>query len=188
MLGYMAVSSYTPGPGNILAMETTTRFGWREGRVLIAGICTGYLCVQTLCALALYGLDTVLSPVLPVLRYLGAAYLVWLAVHMMRGSSDGGGEERRRPTFREGFLLQLVNVKIYFYIMTLLSAYLIPHIHSLPALLLAGVGVVAFGSSACLTWAFLGLKLQRACRNHQTMIDRVLGLFLLYCAWGIARS
>jgi cysteine/O-acetylserine efflux protein len=29
MLGYMAISSFTPGPGNILAMNTTNRFGWK---------------------------------------------------------------------------------------------------------------------------------------------------------------
>ncbi|ELP58972.1 hypothetical protein F502_12636 [Clostridium pasteurianum DSM 525 = ATCC 6013] len=30
MLGYMLVCSFTPGPGNILALNTTTQFGWQK--------------------------------------------------------------------------------------------------------------------------------------------------------------
>lgn len=35
MLGYMLVCSFTPGPGNILALNTTTQFGWQKGKRLI---------------------------------------------------------------------------------------------------------------------------------------------------------
>ncbi|URZ04548.1 hypothetical protein CLAUR_046370 (plasmid) [Clostridium felsineum] len=38
MLGYMVICSFTPGPGNILALNTTTQFGWRKGKRLIWGI------------------------------------------------------------------------------------------------------------------------------------------------------
>lgn len=147
MLGYMAISSFTPGPGNILAMNTTNRFGWKDGKRLILGICCGYLCVQTFCTFTLYELNAVLAPILSVLKYIGGVYMIWLSIHIIRShpikdTHDG------RASFRTGLLLQLVNVKIYFYITTLLSAYLIPNIDSLGWLLLAGLGVVAVGSTA----------------------------------------
>lgn len=85
--------------------------------------------------------------------------MVWLAVTIvlrkpLKDKKDEGA------SFKEGFYLQFVNVKIYFYIMTLLMVYLAPHISTLPGLLLAGVGVVSVGGAACLTWAFLGIKMQ----------------------------
>lgn len=82
----------------------------------------------------------------------------------------------------------LKNVKIYFYIMTLLMVYLVPHISTLPGLLLAGVGVVSVGGTACLTWAFLGIKMQRIYEKHYKPINFILSLFLLYCAWDIVRG
>ena len=82
LLCYMIISSFTPGPGNILAMNTTTRFGWEKGKKLILGICCGYLLVQMICTAILYSLNMVLSPVLSVLKYVGAIYMVWLAIHI----------------------------------------------------------------------------------------------------------
>ena len=35
MLGYMFVSSFTPGPGNILALNTMMNYGWKKGKQLI---------------------------------------------------------------------------------------------------------------------------------------------------------
>ena len=183
---YMMISSFTPGPGNILAMNTTTRFGWEKGKKLISGICCGYLLVQMICTAILYSLNMVLSPVLSVLKYVGAIYMVWLAIHIAisRQREDNTNET---PGFLTGFLLQLVNVKIYFYISTLLTAYFIPYTKSLPALILAGVGVTIIGSAASLTWAFLGVKLQNIYNRHFRIINIILSLFLLYCAWGIIK-
>lgn len=79
---YMLISSFTPGPGNILAMNTTTRFGWKKGKNLIFGICCGYLLVQMICTVILYSLNMVLSPILSVLKYIGAIYMLWLAIHI----------------------------------------------------------------------------------------------------------
>ena len=183
---YMIISSFTPGPGNILAMNTTTCFGWKKGKKLILGICCGYLLVQMICMLALYSLNMVLSPALSVLKYAGAVYMVWLAIHIAVSRQKENNIDET-PGFLTGFLLQLVNVKIYFYISTLLTAYLIPYIKSVPLLILAGVGVTAIGSVASLTWALLGMKLQNIYRRHFRAINGILSLFLLYCAWEIIK-
>lgn len=183
---YMIISSFTPGPGNILAMNTTTRFGWKKGKNLILGICCGYLLVQMICTLALYSLNAVLSSVLSVLKYVGALYMVWLAFHIAFSRPEKNSSDKL-PSFSSGFLLQLVNVKIYFYISTLLTIYLIPYIKSLPLLILAGIGVTAVGSIASLTWAFLGVKLQNSYEKYFRFINAILALFLIYCAWGIIR-
>ncbi|BCI60604.1 LysE family transporter [Solibaculum mannosilyticum] len=187
MLGYMTVSSYTPGPGNILAMNTTTKFGWKKSKRLILGICCGYLCVQFLCTLTLYCLNHVLEPALAILKYIGAVYMLWLSFHIIRSHPQTTTQEKT-PTFQTGFLLQLVNVKIYFYIMTLLTVYLIPNIKSLVGLFVSGIGIVSFGSIACLAWAALGLQLQGTYVKHFKIINFILGLFLLYCVWNIIRS
>lgn len=183
---YMLISSFTPGPGNLLAMNTATLYGWKKGKNLIVGICCGYFCVQMICTFVLYGLNMVLSPALSVLKYVGALYMVWLAIHIA-ASRPAKSAADKTPNFAAGFLLQLVNVKIYFYISTLLTAYFIPYLKTLPWLILAGAGVTLMGSTASLTWAFLGVRLQSSYGKNYRFINAILALFLLYCAWEIVK-
>lgn len=98
---YIMISSFTPGPGNILAMNTTTRVGWEKGKKLIFGICCGYLLVQMICTVILYSLNMVLSPVLSVLKYVGAIYMVWLAIHIAI-SRQGEDNTNEAPSFLRG--------------------------------------------------------------------------------------
>ncbi len=44
LLGYMIICSFTPGPGNILALNTISTYGWKRSRSLILGICLGICC------------------------------------------------------------------------------------------------------------------------------------------------
>ncbi len=187
MLIYMLVSSFTPGPGNILALNTMVNFGWKKGKRLLFGIAAGYLTVQYICTFAVYGLSRYLTSALSVLKYVGAIYMVWLAVHIMLSKKEDSSKDAS-ASFKTGFLMQLVNVKIYFYITTLLSAYIVPAFPKLWQMLLMGLFVVSVGSSAAFTWAFLGLKLQNAYMKHFRKTNIVLGLFLMYCAINIIRS
>lgn len=47
---YCAINAFTPGPGNILALNTVTNYGWKKGKPLFFGIFTGYYAVQIICA------------------------------------------------------------------------------------------------------------------------------------------
>lgn len=44
------------------------------------------------------------------------------------------------------------------------------------------------GSAACLTWTFLGIKLQKIYFKYFRPINAVLGMFLLYCAFAIMKG
>ena len=43
---YAGVNAFTPGPGNILALNTVTNYGWGKGKPLFFGILAGYYLVQ----------------------------------------------------------------------------------------------------------------------------------------------
>lgn len=107
--------------------------------------------------------------------------MIWLSFQIICSHAQTTAQEKT-PTFQIGFLQQLVNVKMYFHIMTLLSVYLILNIKSLTGLLLAGTGIVCFGSLACLSWVILGLQLQGTYAKHFNVINLILSLFLVYFA------
>ena len=48
---YCVINAFTPGPGNILALNTVTNYGYKKGKPLFFGIFAGYYVVQILCAI-----------------------------------------------------------------------------------------------------------------------------------------
>ena len=70
---YSVINAFTPGPGNILALNTVTNYGWKKGLPLFFGIFSGYYMVQMVCAVFVYGVSTFLPDVLRVMKYVGAA-------------------------------------------------------------------------------------------------------------------
>ena len=80
---YCVINAFTPGPGNILALNTVTNYGYKKGKPLFFGIFTGYYVVQILCAIFVYGVNSLLPNVMEVMKYIGAAYILWLAIHIV---------------------------------------------------------------------------------------------------------
>ena len=80
---YCVINAFTPGPGNILALNTVTNYGYKKGKPLFFGIFAGYYVVQILCAIFVYGVNSLLPNVMEVMKYIGAAYILWLAIHLV---------------------------------------------------------------------------------------------------------
>lgn len=186
-LCYMLISSYTPGPGNLLALNTTVNYGWQNSKRLIIGIFCGYAIVQFLCTIAVYMMNSYISQSLNIIKYIGFAYIIYLAIHIVI-SSPQNNDSDKKPKFITGLVLQLINVKIYFYIITLITAYMIPYFTTLPKLIFCGIFVVFIGCSATVVWAFFGTKIQSLYMKHYRVINVIMGVFLLYCGFSILRS
>ena len=73
---YAVINAFTPGPGNILALNTVGSYGWKKGKPLFFGIFTGYYIVQILCAAFVFGVSSFLPHVLGVMKYIGAGALL----------------------------------------------------------------------------------------------------------------
>lgn len=117
---YSVVNAFTPGPGNILALNTVTNYGWKKGKPLFYGIFVGYYVVQIICAAFVFGIGTFLPAASGVMKYIGAAYILWLAIHIAVSRPDENRGEKT-AAFSKGFLLQFVNIKIYLFGITALT-------------------------------------------------------------------
>ncbi len=83
-LSYCFINAFTPGPGNLLALNTMVRYGFKRSRALLSGVFLGYYVVQLSCALMVYFLESYLGSALVYIRYVGAIYIVWLAIHILK--------------------------------------------------------------------------------------------------------
>jgi cysteine/O-acetylserine efflux protein len=181
---YVIINAFTPGPGNILALNTMTNYGWKRGKPLFLGIFTGYFFVQALCALFIFGLENLINPIMTVLTYAGVIYILWLAYQIAISKPDNKASEKQ-PSFWIGFVLQIVNVKIFLFGITSLAGYVMPYYSSLGLLLFFEMIIAAIGSLATLTWIFFGGLFQKTYFKHFRVINIILALLLLQCGVGL---
>lgn len=102
----------TPGPIVTLVISTGARRGVRAALVTVAGTSAGNAVLLSSIAL---GIDWVLLHavyVFEILRWAGAAYLIWLGVQAWRRAGGSGIEPRTGQVhFWRGFLVALSNPK-----------------------------------------------------------------------------
>ncbi|GAA0231155.1 LysE family translocator [Saccharothrix mutabilis subsp. mutabilis] len=124
-----AVVVLTPGVDAFLLLRTSLRAGTKAGLWALAGIHTA-AAVQVL--LVISGLGVVIAqypPVLTALRWIGAAYLLYLAVTIARslvrrvGVEDDGEVVSVRP-FRQGFLTNITNPKMLLFSLAFLPQFI----------------------------------------------------------------
>lgn len=183
---YSMINAFTPEPGNILALNTVTNYGWKKGDPLFLGIFSGYYVVQMICAVFVYGVSALLPDVLGVMKYVGAVYILWLAVHIAFGRPDEDGGEKS-ASFWKGFMLQFVNVKIYLFGITALTGYVTNYSTSLPVLVFFELVIATIGTAATLAWIGTGLAIQKIYLRHYRLVNIVLAVALLECVYSILK-
>jgi leucine efflux protein len=137
-----------PGPNSLYVLALSAERGWQKGLWASVGIVVGDAIIMLSVAL---GAATVLasSPVTySALRLLGAAYLAWLGLGIIRSglkrfqakevtaetsSVLQAGEIMRLPPFLAALLLALTNPKAIFFFVSFFSQFVDPNFHQ-PAL------------------------------------------------------
>jgi threonine/homoserine/homoserine lactone efflux protein len=122
---FAAVMYFTPGPNNIMVLSSGLTFGFRPTVPHIAGITFG--CAFMVAAVGVgFGAIFIAYPLLQtVLKYAGAAYLVYLAATIALSEPVKPGEDtgRRPMTFWGAALFQWVNVKGWVMVIGTITAY-----------------------------------------------------------------
>lgn len=112
------VVSGTPGPNMLLVMSSSARHGVRPALAAMAGCMTALMIMMGISAAGLGALLQASPAVFDVLRWIGAAYLVYLGVKSWRApavvAADGAPAtppEHGAALFRRGFLVAASNPK-----------------------------------------------------------------------------
>ncbi len=184
---YSVINAFTPGPGNILALNTVTNYGYKKGRPLFWGIFAGYYVVQIICAVFVFGVSTFLPDMLGTMKYIGADDILWLAVHIALSKRTTRDTEKT-ASFIKGFLLQFVNVKIYLFGITALTGYITAYSVSFWVLFLFEIIIATIGTIATLTWVGMGVLIQKTYQKHYRVINIILALLLLECVYALLKA
>ncbi|MFE5561736.1 leucine efflux protein LeuE [Streptomyces sp. NPDC056544] len=174
-----------PGPNSLYVLSVAARRGVRTGYKAAAGVFTGDAVLMLLTAVGAGALLRASPLVFTVVKFLGAGYLAWLAVGMMRGAwalwrtraeraeaesaVSADPAENERP-YRRALLISLLNPKAILFLMSFFVQFVDPS-YAYPALsfLLLG-GLLQTGSFLYLTMLiFGGTRLSAAFRRRKRL-------------------
>ncbi|MGX1368394.1 threonine/homoserine/homoserine lactone efflux protein [Streptomyces canus] len=171
----------TPGPDMMFIVAMGGRGGPAAGVMAAFGVACAMLVHTVAAALGLSALFSTLPTLYHVLRWVGAAYLLWLAVKAFRdrsvpeasGDSAAGGAGMRRA-FWQGAVTNLLNPKVILFNVAFLPQFVNPSLGHVPGqLLLLGTTLVVMGflwdGGVGLLAGRLGDVLRRSARVNRWM-------------------
>jgi len=170
------VIAVSPGPGAVLSMSTGLRYGYAAALRAIAGLQIALL--LQLCVVAL-GLGAVLATseaAFAVVKFAGAAYLIWLGVHKWRsppepigGDGEGLRVQSRRQLYAQGILVNLTNPKAIVFIAALVPQFIVPDCPQWPQFAIIGATMVAVDMMVMSCYALLATRFRPLLRNPRLL-------------------
>jgi threonine/homoserine/homoserine lactone efflux protein len=157
---FAAVMFFTPGPNNIMVMSSGLTYGFRRTLPHIAGVVIGFAFMVGAVGLGFGTVFTAFPVLQTILKYVGAAYLVYLAVVIALAGPPKPGEAARGPmTFWGGAMFQWVNVKGWVAIIGTVTAY--AAIARFPLnIVIQVLTFLVMGTASITTWTLFGSALR----------------------------
>lgn len=179
---YVYITAITPGPANLCSLGTAMQYGRKAAMKQWLGILIGFAVVSVSSALVCYFLGTALNDKVKYLSFIGSAYLVYLAVHILRSTYSENPENVKAPGFFSGLLVQLTNVKVMISCITAISTFVLPYTQDFLPVFITGLLLPLTGPVANLVWLFTGAALQKFFVRHTKAVNIGMSLSLLLCA------
>lgn len=195
------VLNLTPGADTLLVVSRSAAGGWRAGAVATLGTALGCMVHATAAALGVAALLAASELAFRVLTWVGAAYLAWLGVQMLRQGvrraarvhlKAASAPERRegllRRSFMQGLLTNLLNAKVGLFFLAFVPQFIRADAASPVACFVAlGFVFTSTGVLWLLVVAALTVRLRGSVSNGAARRLNGLGggLFLLL-AWRLA--
>lgn len=199
-----AILVILPGPDFALIAKISLMNGRPQGQAAAVGVALG-ICVHT--TAAMLGISAIIAQSVlwfSILKYVGAAYLVWLGIHALRSGQavsaavvktarqDDAPRSVQRLTLRQwmhffgqGFLTNALNPKAVLIFLTFLPQFMDPHAPLAPQFLTLG----SIMSGLCLFWyvplAYMLGRIRHIFENSrfQKWMQRCTGL--VFIAFGL---
>ena len=181
LLLQILVVGYTPGPANVYSLAMSLRHGRKQSMVMWLGLLTGFSIAVTIMAVLTHFIGMAFGQYVGYLKYMGAAYIVYLAYKIWR-SSKQGIEKHGDCTFLSGMLVQMTNAKMLLFDLTAFSTFVLPYSNSLVNLLEVSAWLMIAGPGGNLVWLLAGSYLRRFFNKYGRQVDVVSSIALVLCA------
>ena len=177
----------TPGPGIAYVVARTVAGGRREGLASCLGTGLGGLLHVAAAALGLSLLVARSATAFGLVKWLGAAYLVYLGLRLLLHSAPAAGvapvaPRGARAALREGIVVEALNVKTALFFLAFLPQFVAPGEPLAPRLAVLGTVCVALNTGVDVLAVFAAERLLRsdaARAARARLLNRTSGAMLI---------
>ena len=152
----------TPGPANMALMATGARYGLKAALPFVAGVAVGKQLIIWPIGFGLAGLEQTYPMAFLALKYLCAAYIIWLAWRVANMSLSAPGDAGEVPGFLAGLAVHPLNPKAWALVTAGFTSFVTPGTPALHAT--ATIAICLFAVQVVLhpVWTFGGETIARA--------------------------
>lgn len=167
---FALVTLFTPGPNNFMLLASGLNYGLVRALPHLFGVAIGFGAMVLLVGIGIGAIFETYPALYPIIKYVGAAYLVYLAwVIATATPHEEGGEESGRPiTFLQAAAFQWVNPKAWVMVVGAVATY--AAIASFPYnMIIMACTFGLFGLASSWTWVMFGSGLRRLLRTPKAV-------------------
>ena len=155
------VASVTPGPNNMMLLSSAVNFGVRRTLPHLLGVVLGFSAMVGLVGFGLDALFDRFPSLLPLMRWAGAAYLLWLAWRVANaGPAHEAAAEGRPLGFFAAAAFQWINPKAWVAGIGALTAYSVSDDYT-TSVIAVTLAFAATGILSASSWVLFGAGMRR---------------------------
>ena len=154
-----------PGPDNLFVLAQSAQHGRKAGLIVTFGLCTGVLVHTAAVTFGVAAIFQTSAMAFTLLKYIGAAYLIYLAWMSFRATGKAGADKKvkklsYRKLYFRGVIMNVTNPKVSIFFLAFLPQFVDPsHGPIIPQMLqLGGLFILStiwiFGGVALLAGTF----------------------------------
>ncbi|MED4028614.1 LysE family transporter [Priestia megaterium] len=183
---YIIVTSFTPGPNNIMAMIFANKYGLKKTMKFCLGVGAGFLIVMLLCSYFNLLLKNFIPKIEFFMTILGAIYMLYLALKIVSSKNNSkNNDDDRNNSFFMGMLLQFINPKGILYGITAIATFILPYHNSNFSLIMYSLFLAFVGFVSTFCWSLFGSVFQKFLSKYRNQFNIVMALLLMYSAVSI---
>ena len=182
LIVFCFVSAITPGPNNLMLLTSGVNFGFRRTIPHMLGVGLGFALMVGLVGVGLDATFTRFPALLPIMRYAGVAYMLWLAAKLALAGPVRDAEYNGNPLgFFGAAAFQWINPKAWVIAVSALTAYAVSEDYARTVVVVALVfGLVTMPCIAA--WVLFGTAMRRVLSNPRFVRPFNIAMALLLVA------
>ncbi|GAA0512850.1 homoserine/homoserine lactone efflux protein [Tatumella terrea] len=174
--------SLSPGSGAINTMSTGISHGYKKTQIAIAGLQSGLAIHIILVGIGLGALFSHSTLAFEILKWAGAAYLIWLGIQQWRtkGAIDLNAVAKvtsKGKVYKRALLVNLTNPKSIVFLAALFPQFILPHQPLILQYLVLGVTTITVDILVMQGYALLATRISRWIKGPRQMqlLNRIFG-------------
>jgi threonine/homoserine/homoserine lactone efflux protein len=161
LAGFAVAMYVTPGPNNIMLASSGATFGVRATVPHMLGIAIGFALMLVLVSAGLGSILLSWPVLLPVMRWTGAAWMLWLAWKIAAAAPPGDGTRQSVLGFAGAMSFQWINPKAWLIALGAASEFTRPDAPLVQQLARIGIVFLAVSIPCMLPWVLFGRGARR---------------------------